>query len=225
MEAEGQLTGTWGPALVRARLQVKRWGACDSKVQSALLNAESGRVYSRRQSVLVAGRLGGALRGLVLGAQWDRRSAHHVWRHRGRENRHPWFPGTWRVGRRGCEGGSVPHHPPESACPSLGYWGGARPYLGFDSGGVTASVRGPLLRWKGLTLPWPSVIGAASYEWGRWTVGVWAQGGGPQDWAAIARLRRRLPEGLFVEASFGRRPLPEWRRRDADVLQFTFGLH
>jgi len=224
MAAFGQLTGTWGPALARARLSITRFGACDSEIQSAMLNAESGRAYSRRQSVLLGLRLREESRQLVLAAQWDRRSAHHVWRHRGRENRHPWLPGTWKVGRKGCQGKPVPDHPPESACPSLGYWSGLRPYVGVRLLGASLSVRGPLFRWKGLTLPWPLVIGEAQYRWKRWTVGLWAQGGGPQDEAAVLYLRRELPSSLFTQASFGRRPLPEWKQRHADVLAFTVGL-
>jgi len=224
MTAEGRLQGTWGPAIMRARLQVRRWGACDSKIQSAIFNAESGRAYSRRQSVLLGMRLGQKPRTLILGAQVDRRSAHHVWRHRGRENRHPWFPKDWETGRKGCTGKSVPDNPPGASCPALGYWDGVRPYLQVQLHGVELSARGPLLRWKSVTLPWPSVIGELRYQWKRWTVGTWMQTGGPQDEAGIVYLSRELPSDVYIQASFGRRPLPEWKQRHADVLAFTVGL-
>jgi len=214
MHARSDLTATWGPVVARAKLGLKRWGTSDAIIEHALLNAETGKVYSRRQGASIGVRW----RSAEVGAEYDRRSVHHVWRHKGREPRHDHFPGSWRVGRSG----HAPSYETDPIFPSLGYWDGIRPYVRVDHRGFRLVLRGPLVRWKSLTLPWPAVRLAAGYEWGHWRVGVDAQGLRHRALTGTLRIERRVTGPLWLRGSAGWVHPPQWQ--DERLRRLAFGL-
>lgn len=210
MRAGAWMTVRWGPVVVRPKLSITRWGAPDAKIPSAILNAETARVYSRRQGIGVGYRHDW----IEVGVELDRRSVHHVWRNGGRATpasiKHNYFPGTWQVGRKGCQGIHVSDWP-ESACPSLGYWSGGRPYLRLTPDRGTVMVRGPLVTWKTLTLPWPALRLHATYEWQSWQASVDLQGLRHRSWTGSLRLARHLAGPLWTQAKAGWAHPPQWR--------------
>lgn len=83
-------------------------------------------------------------------------------------------------------------------------------------------VRGPLVPWKTLTLPWPAVRVQASYAAGPWHIAVRGQGGGPRAVRGMIRLQRHLTGALWVEAVAGWPFVPQWR--DQPVRALGLGL-
>jgi len=219
MRARADLTATWGPTenvqlVARAKLGLVRWGASDALLAHALLNAETGKVYSRRQGAS----LGVCYRWFEVGAELDRRSVHHVWRNKGRKPRHDHFPGSWRVGRSG----HAPSYETEPIFPSLGYWDGARPYLRISHGGARLVLRGPLVRWKSLTLPWPAMRARAVYRWDDWRVGIDMQGLRHRAWTGTMRIERHVVGPVWLRGSGGWVHPPQWK--DQRLRRLAFGL-
>lgn len=229
---DGAVTVQWGPAVLRPRLQVTRWGTSTSILQSAMWNAESKKATSRRQLVFLGAQ---ALEWLELGVTYDRRSVDHDWHENpSAEDRHNYFPhdDSWRTARARCEGRADALPGRNRACPGIGYWEQLRPTVTVETGGLRAHLRGPGWTWKDLTLPWPDWIGQLSYRWqmdvpggpSRWAAGLWGQTGGHRDWAARGWLRLYITERLFLEGGYARFALPEWRRRAADSAFFSLGI-
>ena len=214
MHARGDLTARWGPVVARAKLSLKRWGASDAKIASAMLNVETAKVYSRRQGVS----LGVRWRSVEVGAEYDRRSVHHVWRHKGREPRHDHFPGSWEIGRSG----NAPDWDRAPIYPSLGYWGGIRPYVRIERQGLRLVLRGPLVRWKTLTLPWPGVRMAAGYRWNRWRAGIDVQGFRHRALTGRLEVERHVTGPLWLRGSAGWAHPPQWK--DERLRRLAFGL-
>jgi hypothetical protein len=212
MNARGDFAATWEPLIVRIKLGLTRWGASDAIIDHTLLNAETGKVYSRRQGVS----LGVRWNGVELGVEYDRRSVHHVWRNKKR--RHDHFPGSWRVGRSG----DAPDWNQNPIYPSLGYWGGVRPYFRVERGGLTVACRGLLYHWKSLTLPWPAVRMAVGYRWGRWRVGVDVQGFRHRDLTGTVRVELHVVGPVWLRGSGGWAHPPQWR--DQRLRRLAFGL-
>jgi hypothetical protein len=219
MRGRANLTATWELAenlhvVARAKLSLKRWGTSDAFIKHALLSAETARVYSRRQGAS----LGVRYRWVEVGAELDRRSVHQVWRHKGREPRHNYFPGSWRVGRSG----HAPSYETDPIFPSLGYWDGARPYLRISHQGVRLVLRGPLLRWKSLTLPWPAIRARAAYRWDDWHLRIDMQGLRHRAWTGTMRVERHVVGALWLRGSGGWAHPPQWR--DVKLRRIAFGL-
>lgn len=219
MRGRADLTATWQPAenlhiFARAKLSLKRWGTDDAFIEHALLSAETARVYSRRQGAS----LGVRYRWVEIGAELDRRSVHHVWRHRGREPRHPYFPGSWKVGRSG----HAPSYDIDPIYPSLGYWEVLRGYVRARPGPAEITLRLPGWRWKTLTLPWPQVRLRATYRWQSWWVTLDVQGLGHRQPSGTLRLSRHLRGPLWLQASGGWAHPPQWR--DQRLGRLAFGL-
>lgn len=233
MDAGGQVRAEWGPVFVRGHLRMRRWGNCNSIIESAMLNAESARAYSRWQ-----GGLAGLMIGPVeLGVQYDRRSVQHVW-YDEPGWRHDYFPhdGDWRAARERCrkeENAEKVIGRADGTCPGISYWDGLRPHLAYDRGAFRIAVKGPLYHWKNLTLPWPAVRAKARYRASPWTVRAKAQGGRHRAWRGTLRLTRALtglPDGipgdldiprLHLGVAVGRAALPEHRDRVADRVALT----
>jgi len=226
MHARTDAVVRWRRFVARLKLGVKRWGNSDAKLEGAMLNAETARVYSRRQGVALGYRFGrDGDRLLEVGAEVDRRSVHHVWRNNGKgtpaEVRHNHFPGDWRVGRAACKGEAAPDWG-RSACPSLGYWGGVRPYLRAQVGALRAHVRGPLLAWKTLTLPWPALRAQVSYVRAGWRVKADIQGLARRAWTGTAGVMRRVTGPLWARLTGGWAHAPQWR--DQRLFRVAFGF-
>jgi hypothetical protein len=214
MSARGDLTARWGPVVARAKLGLKRWGASDAILRHAMLNAETAKVYSRRQGVS----LGLRWDGVELGVEYDRRSVHHVWRHKGREPRHDHFPGSWRDGRSGA----APDWDRSPLYPSLGYWDGLRPYVRVERQGLTLVWRGLLYHWKSLTLPWPAIRMRADYKWKRWRFGFVAQGLRHRALTGTLRVERHVTGPLWLRGGAGWVHPPQWQ--DERLRRLAFGL-
>jgi hypothetical protein len=219
MRGRADLTADWKPAenvriVARAKLSLKRWGTDDAFIEHAVLSAETARVYSRRQGASIGVRW----QVLEVGAEYDRRSVHHVWRHKRREPRHNYFPGSWQVGRSG----DAPSYETDPIYPSLGYWDGARPYLRISHEGARLVLRGPLVRWKGLTLPWPAVRMTAGYRWGSWRAGINVQGLRHRDVTGTLRIERHVTGPLWLQGTGGWAHPPQWR--DQRLGRIAFGL-
>jgi hypothetical protein len=219
MRGRADLTATWELAenlyvVARAKLSLKRWGASDALIEHALLSAETARVYSRRQGASVGIRW----QILEVGAEYDRRSVHHVWRHKGREPRHNYFPGSWRIGRSG----HAPSYETDPIYPSLGYWELLRGYVRARSGPAEITVRLPGWRWKTLTLPWPALRVRATHSWQSWRVTLDVQGLGHRQPSGTLRLSRRLRGALWAHADAGWAHPPQWR--DVKLRRVAFGL-
>jgi len=214
MQARADLMAEWGPVVARAKLGLKRWGASDAIIKHALLNAETGKVYSRRQGVS----LGARWRLVEVGAEYDRRSVHHVWRHKSKEPRHDHFPGSWEIGRSG----SAPDWDRTPIYPSLGYWGGIRPYVRVGHGGLRFVLRGPLIRLKSLTLPWPAARMRAEYRWRQWRFGVEAQGLRHRAPTGAVRVERHVTGPLWLRGSAGWAHPPQWK--DERLRRLAFGI-
>ena len=219
MRARADLTASWGPTkhvelVARAKLGLVRWGASDAVLAHALLNAETGKVYSRRQGVA----LGIRWRAIEMGGEYDRRSVHHVWRHRSRKPRHPYYPGSWQVGRSG----HAPSYDTDPIFPSLGYWDGVRPYLRISHDRARLVLRGPLLRWKSLTLPWPAFRARVAYRWDDWRVGIDVQGLRHRDVTGTMRVERHVVGALWLRGSGGSAHPPQWQ--DVKLWRVAFGL-
>jgi hypothetical protein len=214
MHGRADLTATWGPVVARVKLSLKRWGAKDAIAKHAMLNAETARVYSRRQGA----RLGVRYRWVEVGAELDRRSVHHVWRHKGRKPRHDHFPGSWRVGRSG----HAPSYETDPIYPSLGYWELLRGYVRVRPGPAEITLRLPGWRWKTLTLPWPALRLHATYGWQSWRVTLDVQGLGHRQLSGTLRLSRCLIGPLWVQAKAGWAHPPQWK--DEKLQRLAFGL-
>lgn len=217
MQVRGQVLGKWGPLRLRVWMSGVWWGASDAKIAGSLLNAEAGRVLERRHGASVYGQWGG----LQVGATVHRRAVHHIWRHK---SRHRYFPGSWQIGRRGCNGASTPSYPPGQGCPSIGYWDGVRPQVGYEGHGWDVRLRGPLVRWKTLTLPWPRWMGTASYETGAWTVTAEGRVGGPAGWSADFGVRRELIGPVEIGLRAGQVALPVWTENTIRRISTTITL-
>lgn len=190
----------------------KWWGNCDSKVASSPLNAESGMAYTR----LHGANAGFRVEGVQIGATLRRRADHFVWRHKDRHNH---FPGSWRIGKQACNGGTAPSWPDGGPqCASLGYREHLRPYLGYEAHGVDVSVIGPGWTWKTLTLPWPDWMIRGSYEFRGWRVSAYGQAGGTDEQAGWIRVSRVLSGPLRLGVKGGRAATPGWRENGADYL-------
>jgi len=196
-----------GPVHARVRYARIMWGASDAKITGTVLNAESGKVNERqRGAALYVQR-----RGVRVGWKVERRSVNHTWRHkRAKEGRHPWFPAGYRAGQRAADGEQLPNHAPGLSRPSIGYYDGARAFVGADLGGLEVELAGPLWRWKDLTLPWPSVTLDATYRSGPWAAEAEAQAGGPSGWAADVGVERTLWGPLTVGLRAGALDSPDW---------------
>lgn len=214
MHGRADLTASWGPVVARAKLGLKRWGASDAILRHAMLNAETAKVYSRRQGAS----LGLMWDAVELGVEYDRRSVHHVWRHKSREPRHDHFPSSWRVGRSG----DAPDWDRTPLYPSLGYWDGLRPYFRVERQGLILAWRGLLYHWKSLTLPWPAVRIRAEYRWRRWRFGVEAQGLRHRALTGTVRVERHVTGPLWLCGSGGWAHPPQWR--DQRLFRLSFGL-
>jgi len=212
--AGGEVEGRFGPAFAEIFAGWRWWGACDAKIPSSPLNAESGLAYTRRHGV----NLGLSWRGLQLGATLRRRADQFVWRH---ADRHDHFPASWQVGRHGCRGEATPSRPAGEGCPSIGYWDGIRVYLGYEGHGASVEVIGPPWTWKTLTLPWPRWRATASYEFGRWHVSGQGRLGGPAHAAGHLSLSRRIAPRLWIGAKVGRAAAPGWLAVGADYISMT----
>ena len=215
MSARADASASWKPVVARAKLGLTRWGTDDAIIEHALLNAETAKVYSRRQGVS----LGVRWRGVEVGAEYDRRSVHHVWRNKKSEPRHDHFPSNWRIGRSG----EAPDWNRSPLYPSLGYWDGVRPYVRVERGGLRVVVRGPLTPWKdALTLPWPAVRAEGSYRWKKWCFGLEAQGLRHRKPTGTIRIARVLTDPIRVRGSAGWAHPPQWR--DVRLWRVAFGL-
>ena len=214
MTARGDLMAEWGPVVARAKLGLKRWGASDAILRHAMLNAETGKVYSRRQGVS----LGLSWDGVEVGVEYDRRSVHHVWRHKSKEPRHAHFPGSWEIGRSG----DAPDWGQTPIFPSLGYWGLLRGYVRARSGPAEITLRLPGWHWKELTLPWPALRLRATYEWQSWRASVDLQGLRHRSWTGSLRLARHVTGSLWTQAQVGWAHPPQWR--DQRLFRLSFGL-
>ena len=214
MSARGDFVAEWGPVVARAKLGLKRWGASDAILRHAMLNAETAKVYSRRQGVS----LGLRWDSVEIGVEYDRRSVHHVWRRKKDEPRHDHFPGSWRVGRSG----DAPDWDRSPLYPSLGYWDGLRPYVRVERHGFTVVWRGLLYHWKSLTLPWPAIRLAAGYRWDDWRVGVDVQGFRHRVPTGTLRVERHITGPLWLRGSAGWTHPPQWR--DQRLRRLAFGL-
>jgi len=214
MHARADLMAEWGPVVARAKLGLKRWGASDAILRHAMLNAETGKVYSRRQGASIGVRW----RSIEVGAEYDRRSVHHVWRHKGRKPRHDHFSGSWDIGRSG----DAPDWNQDPIYPSLGYWDGIRPYVRVEHGRFRLVLRGPLYHWKSLTLPWPALRARAWYEWGRWRAVINVQGLRHRAPTGTVRVERNVTGSLWLRGSAGWAHPPQWR--DEKLRRLAFGL-
>jgi len=208
------LTATWGPVVARAKLSLKRWGASDAILRHAMLNAETAKVYSRRQG----GSAGIRWKWVEFGLEYDRRSVHHVWRHKSREPRHAHFPGSWEIGRSG----DAPDWGQTPIFPSLGYWELLRGYVRARPGPAEITLRLPGWRWKTLTLPWPALRLHARYEWQSWWASVDLQGLRHRSWTGSLRLARHLTGPLWTQAKAGWAHPPQWR--DQRLFRLSFGV-
>jgi hypothetical protein len=214
MHARAKLTATWEPVVARAKLALKRWGASDAILRHAMLNAETGKVYSRRQGASIGIRW----RFVEVGAEYDRRSVHHVWRHKGRKPRHDHFPGSWDIGRSG----NAPSWDRNPIYPSLGYWDGIRPYVRVEHGRFRLVLRGPLYHWKTLTLPWPGLRARAGYEWSNWRAAIDVQGLRHRALTGRLEIERHVTGPLWVRGSAGWVHPPQWQ--DERLRRLAFGL-
>lgn len=214
MHARTDIVATWGRVVTRGKLGIKRWGASDAVLSHALLNAETGKVYSRRQGL----GLGIQYDNFEVGAEYERRSVHHVWRHKGRKPRHDHFPGSWKIGRSG----SAPSWDQNPIYPSLGYWGGIRPYIRVRYEKLRLVVRGPLVRWKTMTLPWPGVRANAQYKWGGWKVGFNVQGLRHRDFTGNINIQRHVLGSLWIQGKGGWAHPPQWK--DKKLRRIAFGI-
>ena len=219
MRGRADVTATWRVAenlhvAGRAKLSLKRWGTDDAFIEHALLSAETARVYSRRQGVS----LGMRYRWVEIGAELDRRSVHHVWRHKRREPRHNYFPGSWEIGRSG----HAPSYETDPIYPSLGYWELLRGYVRARPGRAEITLRLPGWRWKTLTLPWPALRLRATYSWQSWRVTLDVQGLGHRHPSGTLRLSRCLIGPLWAQAKAGWAHPPQWR--DERLRRVAFGL-
>jgi len=218
LAAEAGATGRWGPVRARAFMDVIWWGACDAKVAGSLLNAEAGRVVERRHGA----ELYVQQWGVQLGGTIRRRAVHHIWR---RKDRHPWFPGNWEIGRRGCNGEATPSHPVGDGCPSIGYADGLRPRAGYEGDGLDVVLYGPLWSWKdSLTLPWSDWIARAVYDRGPWTTSVEARWGGPADWSVDGGLRREVIGPVELGIRVGQVASPIWTDDNLQRLTTTITI-
>jgi len=219
MRGRADAAVTWEPAgplhvAARAKLSLRRWGTSDAIIKHALLNAETARVYSRRQGVSVGVRW----RVIEIGAEYDRRSVHHVWRNKDSEPRHDHFPRSWQVGRSG----DAPNWDQTPIFPSLGYWDGIRPYVRVEHGRFRLVLRGPLYHWKNLTLPWPHLRVAVGYGWGPWRAGINVQGLRHRAPTGTVRVERRVTGPLWLRGSAGWAHPPQWK--DKRLRRLAFGL-
>jgi hypothetical protein len=205
MTGEAQGTARLGVLFAEGFLSVKWWGACDAKIPSSPLNAEAGKVIERRHGV----NIGVQWHGFQIGATVRRDAVHHIWRHK---DRHAHFPGNWRIGRKGCNGEATPSHPAGKGCPSIGYYDGVGPFLGYDAHGVDVTITGPQYRWKTLTLPWPNWTLRAEVALEEWQFRVYGQAGGPAYPALSGQIARKLGLRLWLGVRGGRIDAPGWRR-------------
>jgi len=202
-----QALASWGAVHVRLRYARLMWGASDAKIEGSLLNAEAGKVNERRRGAAMYLQRSG----VRVGWKVERRSVNHTWRHkRSREGRHPWFPGSYKIGQRAADGEQAPNHPPGLSRPSIGYWDGARPLVGLQRGGWELELAGPLVRWKSLTLAWATVTLDAAYRRGLWEVRLQAQALGPTGWAADLQVERVLLGPLSAGLRVGALDAPDW---------------
>lgn len=215
MRARADVSASWEPLVARAKLGLTRWGASDGIISHAMLNAETAKVYSRRQGVS----LGVRWRGVEVGVEYDRRSVHHVWRHKREEPRHDHFPGNWRIGRSG----DAPDWNQNPLYPSLGYWDGLRPLIRIERDRLNVVWRGPLYSWKdALTLPWPAIRLRADYRWRKWRFGLDAQGFRHRKPTGTIRIGRALTDPVRVRASAGWAHPPQWR--DIRLRRLALGV-
>jgi len=214
MSARGDVAARLGSLVARGKLGLKRWGASDAVIKHALLNAETAKVYSRRQGASFGVRIDG----VEVGVEYDRRSVHHVWRNKKDEPRHDHFPGSWKIGRTG----NAPSWDQDPIYASLGYWDGLRPYLRIEREGLTATLRGPLWAWKDLTLPWPAVRVKVEQRWRSWRFGFKAQGFRHRAVTGTAWVGRHITGPLRARASAGWAHPPQWRDVRLDRVAFGF---
>jgi len=193
-----------GPVFVEGFFTGRWWGASDTKIPSNVLNAEAGKVLERRHGV----RVGGGCKWGQVGGTVRRRSVHHIWRHKDRHNH---FPGSWRVGRRGCRGQATPSHPAGQGCPSIGYEDGAGVFARLQARGTTIFVEWRPLRWKTLTLPYHDVRLEARARIGDWKGSGKLLLGGVKDPAYDLSLQRQLAHHVWVAAAHGLFSAPGWR--------------
>jgi len=213
VEVEGEVPYVF----IELRGEFQWWGACDSKIPSSPLNAESGMANTRKRQVNV----GFQYKNFQVGGTYRRRQDQVTWRHAGRE-RHRYFPSTWRVGKQACSGGSAPNHPEgDPQCPSLGYEDGLRPYIGYEGRGVDVALMGPIYTWKTLTLPWPHWIARSVIEYRKWRFSGYAQVGGPDENAGWVRATRVVYGPLRIGAEAGRAATFGWRKRGADYIAIS----
>lgn len=219
LRADTNVRLRWNALYVGGFMDLKWWGACDAKIPGSPLNAEAAKVVERKHGLnagIDVGIIYGALDGLILGGTVRRRAVHHVWRNK---NRHPWFPGGWKRGIRGCEGKAIKNYPAGEGCPSIGYYDGVGGYVQYKNYNLDVVITTPQYRWKidnyekgfGLTLPFPAWTMDAEYRHDNWAVHVVGETGGERQTTYDIELERRLfTERFWVGASYGRLPVPGW---------------
>lgn len=200
IEAGGRVVGRIGPAAAEAYLELKWWGACDSKIESSFLNAEAGRVIQRRHGVILGAYPNDQL---FVGVGLIRRAVHHFWRNM-KEIRLAGFP--WsdnaEVAKIICES--------NRKCPTMGYHEGVRPVVRYDTEAVSVRVIGPHWTWKNITLPWYRWMIGVEYHVGRWSAGVESELGGVSDDVFNWTLRRRINGSISIGAEYGTVNTPGW---------------
>jgi len=217
MKWHGKVRGDLYVLFAEAEIGQVRWGADDAVLPGAMLNAETARTYDRRQAVRGGISFSKETWRVDVGAEYDRRSIHVVWR-----NKAPWrgntFPhdGSWENAKMRCENPSDydPLKPQaEGVCPAIGYWDGVRPYLYAKLGMTRIEFHGPLYRFKDLTLPWPTIHGRIGAHWDDWKYYVNISGGGNRSWRGTVELNRDITKHLSIGTEAGVPQLPEWRDR------------
>lgn len=218
LSAAGTVTARMGALRIEAWMRAIAWGASDAKRLGSVLSAEALRVIERRHGLAFYVQK----KGLQLGPAIHRRAVHHIWRHKAQEGRHDHFPGSWQIGRRGCNGKATPSHPAGEACPSIGYWDGVRTMVGYEGHGFDVRVLGPLWTWKeSLTLPWPSLIWKTSYESGPWTLRADGRAFGHVEWALDVEVRRELIGPVELGIAAGQVASPIWTEDNLQRITTT----
>lgn len=200
IEADSRLRAHIGRVSAEAYLDVKWWGACDSKVASSFLNAEAGRVIQRSHGVILGSRVS---EHFFLGGGVIRSAVQHFWRNEA-TIRKDGFPssGSARTAKARCEAGR--------SCPSIGYYEGLRVVGRYNKGSIRVSIMSPHYTWKNLTLPWPGWIFDVSYHTGPWVLAIHSEVGGIADPVVQGSLEWNIFSAVVVGARYGTTNTPGW---------------
>ena len=182
-----------GPIHLRSYLGMTWWGSDSTNIEGSFLNLEANRVLERRHGAEVGVQIGPCELGGWIGR-------------RGIE----WM-GQRRVWEKGGARDAFERGPP---FPTIGYHDGLSPRISCYG----VSIRGPLIHWHELTLPWPDYVLDVRTSWRGWMfVGTSSFGGLRRGTAFDAAVSYQVKTPVLLRVAYGHlehpgfeRPLRRW---------------